>query len=154
HGGRQVDGAIAALDALGPIAEAVGDELTVLFDSGIRTGSDVVKALALGAKAVLIGRPFAYGLALGGQAGVEHVLRCLLAEFDLTMARPGLSMDDLEPGILATARWPTAARAWSAGVWPRCGTNRSCFAECVDITVGARCGGPVGVLGSHEGAWR
>lgn len=102
HGGRQVDGAIAALDALGPIAEAVGDELTVLFDSGIRTGSDVVKALALGAKAVLIGRPFAYGLALGGQAGVEHVLRCLLAEFDLTMALSGLSMDDLEPGILAT----------------------------------------------------
>src|SRR5690606_29745726 len=88
HGGRQVDGAIASLDALGPIVEAVGDELTVLFDSGIRTGSDVVKALALGAKAVLLGRPFAYGLALGGQEGGEPVLPCLLAEFDLTWRCP------------------------------------------------------------------
>ncbi len=89
HGGRQVDGAIASLDALPGIVDAVGDQLTVLFDSGIRTGSDIVKALALGAEAVLIGRPFLYGLALGGQEGVEHVMRCLLAEMDLSVALSG-----------------------------------------------------------------
>jgi isopentenyl diphosphate isomerase/L-lactate dehydrogenase-like FMN-dependent dehydrogenase len=89
HGGRQVDGAVAALDALPGVTAAVGDRLTVLFDSGVRTGADVVKALALGAQAVLYGRPVLYGLALGGQAGVEHVLRCLLAELDLTLALSG-----------------------------------------------------------------
>jgi lactate 2-monooxygenase len=85
HGGRQVDGAIASLDALAEIGkdEKVKESgLTVLFDSGIRTGSDVLKALALGAKAVLVARPFMYGLAFGGQEGVEHVLRCLLADTD------------------------------------------------------------------------
>ena len=89
HGGRQVDGAVAALDALPGIAQAVPERLTVLFDSGLRTGADVVKALALGAQAVLIGRPVLYGLALGGQQGVEHVLRCLLADLDLTLALSG-----------------------------------------------------------------
>ena len=67
--------------------EAVGDDLCVLFDSGVRSGPDVFKALALGAEAVLLGRPYLYGLALGGQPGVEHVLRCLLAELDLQKAR-------------------------------------------------------------------
>ncbi|MFC9324082.1 lactate 2-monooxygenase [Kitasatospora sp. NPDC057015] len=89
HGGRQVDGAIAALDALPAIADAVGDRITVLFDSGVRTGADTVKALALGARAVLLGRPVLYGLALAGQQGVDHVLRCLLAELDLTLALSG-----------------------------------------------------------------
>ncbi|WP_405463268.1 alpha-hydroxy-acid oxidizing protein [Streptomyces jietaisiensis] len=89
HGGRQVAGALAAADALPAVAAAVGDRLTVLFDSGIRTGDDVVKALALGAEAVLLGRPYAYGLGLDGQAGVEHVLRCVLAELDLTLALSG-----------------------------------------------------------------
>jgi isopentenyl diphosphate isomerase/L-lactate dehydrogenase-like FMN-dependent dehydrogenase len=89
HGGRQVDGAVAALDALPGIADSVGGQLTVLFDSGVRTGADTAKALALGAKAILLGRPFLYGLALAGQAGVEHVLRCLLAELDLTLALSG-----------------------------------------------------------------
>lgn len=89
HGGRQVAGAVGAADALPGVVEAVGDRLTVLFDSGVRTGDDVFKALALGARAVLLGRPYAYGLALDGQAGVEHVIRCLLAEFDLTMALAG-----------------------------------------------------------------
>jgi isopentenyl diphosphate isomerase/L-lactate dehydrogenase-like FMN-dependent dehydrogenase len=89
HGGRQVDGAIAALDALPGIVDAVGDQVDVLFDSGIRTGADIVKALALGARAVLIGRPFVYGLALGGEDGVRHVLRCLLADLDLTLALSG-----------------------------------------------------------------
>lgn len=89
HGGRQVDGAVAALSALPAIADSVGEQLTVLFDSGVRTGPDAAKALALGAKAILLGRPFLYGLALAGQAGVEHVLRCLLAELDLTLALSG-----------------------------------------------------------------
>ncbi|MGA4542571.1 alpha-hydroxy-acid oxidizing protein [Uniformispora flossi] len=98
HGGRQVDGAIAALDALPLVAEAVGQDLTVLFDSGVRTGSDVVKALALGARAVLLGRPYAYGLALGGEEGVRHVLRCVLAELDVTLALSGHAhVDDLTP---------------------------------------------------------
>jgi isopentenyl diphosphate isomerase/L-lactate dehydrogenase-like FMN-dependent dehydrogenase len=89
HGGRQVDGALGALDALAGVREAVGDELAVLFDSGIRTGADVFKALALGADAVCLGRPYVWGLGLDGQAGVEQVLRCLLAEFDLTLALSG-----------------------------------------------------------------
>ncbi|MFI9648171.1 lactate 2-monooxygenase [Streptomyces sp. NPDC052040] len=89
HGGRQVAGSVAAADALPRVAEAVGDRLTVLFDSGIRTGDDIVKALALGARSVLVGRPYVYGLGLDGQAGVEHVIRCLLAEFDLTLALSG-----------------------------------------------------------------
>lgn len=94
HGGRQVDGAIASLDALEPIAEAVGGELAVLFDSGVRGGADALKALALGADAVLLGRPYVWGLALEGQEGVEKVLKMVLAELDLTLAlcgytRPG-----------------------------------------------------------------
>jgi lactate 2-monooxygenase len=104
HGGRQVDGAIASLDALPAIAEAVGDRLTVLFDSGVRTGADVLKALALGAEAVLIGRPCAYGLALGGQDGVRHVLRSLLAGLDLAMALSGnRGVEDLTRDSLAPA---------------------------------------------------
>ncbi|GGX88053.1 lactate 2-monooxygenase [Streptomyces minutiscleroticus] len=101
HGGRQVAGAVAAADALPRVAGAVGDRLTVLFDSGVRTGDDIAKALALGARAVLVGRPYAYGLGLDGQAGVEHVIRCLLAELDLTLALSGhagpgsLGPDDL-----------------------------------------------------------
>ncbi|OZF06721.1 alpha-hydroxy-acid oxidizing enzyme [Rhodococcus sp. 15-1154-1] len=89
HGGRQIDGARASLDALPAIVGAVGDQVTVLFDSGVRTGADMAKALALGADAVLLGRPFLYGLALGGQEGVEHVLRCILAEFDLVTSLSG-----------------------------------------------------------------
>ncbi|MGC1851096.1 MAG: alpha-hydroxy-acid oxidizing protein [Solirubrobacterales bacterium] len=102
HGGRQVDGAIASLDALAPITEAVGDELAILFDSGIRSGADAIKALALGADAVCIGRPYVWGLALEGQAGVETVLKMLLAELDLTMALCGYTRpDQLGPGALA-----------------------------------------------------
>jgi lactate 2-monooxygenase len=89
HGGRQVDGAIAALDALDTVAHAVGGRISILFDSGIRSGADVFKALALGAKAVLVGRPYIYGLALDGQAGVASVLQNMLAELDLTMGLAG-----------------------------------------------------------------
>jgi lactate 2-monooxygenase len=102
HGGRQVDGAIASLDALPAIVDAVGDRVEVLFDSGIRTGADVLKAVALGARAVLVGRPWVYGLALGGYDGVRHVLRSLLADIDLALALSGhhslaqLSRDSLQ----------------------------------------------------------
>jgi isopentenyl diphosphate isomerase/L-lactate dehydrogenase-like FMN-dependent dehydrogenase len=104
HGGRQIDGEISSLEALPDVAAAVGDRMTVLFDSGIRTGSDVIKALALGAQAVLVGRPYVYGLGLGGEDGVRHVLRSLLAELDLSMALAGcVSLDDLGPQILRPA---------------------------------------------------
>jgi L-lactate dehydrogenase (cytochrome) len=102
HGGRQVDGALASLDALPGIADAVGDELAVLFDSGIRGGADVLKALALGADAVCLGRPYIWGLALEGQAGVEAVLRMTLADLDLTMALCGCAGPaELGPDLLA-----------------------------------------------------
>ncbi len=102
HGGRQVDGAVAALDALAEVRDAVGEGTPVLMDSGIRRGSDVVKALALGADAVLVGRPYAYGLAAGGQAGVEAVVRQLAGELDLTMALAGArSVADLDRTFVA-----------------------------------------------------
>ncbi len=101
HGGRQVDGAITAIDALPEIVDAVKGEIPVLLDSGIRRGSDMIKALALGAKAVLIGRPFMYGLALAGEDGVKQVLRNLLADFDLTLALSGKrSVDELNRDLL------------------------------------------------------
>lgn len=89
HGGRQIDRAVGSLDALPGVVAAVGGRAAVLFDSGIRTGADAALALALGADAVLLGRPYAYGLAVGGQDGVRHVLRCVLAELDLTLALAG-----------------------------------------------------------------
>jgi L-lactate dehydrogenase (cytochrome) len=104
HGGRQVDGAIASLDALPSIVDAAGDHLAILFDSGIRTGSDIAKALALGAKAVLIGRPYVYGLALGGEAGVRHVLRTLYTELELTLTLAGVTRPaDLSADFLSRA---------------------------------------------------
>jgi lactate 2-monooxygenase len=89
HGGRQVDGAIGALDALPGVVAAVEGRCEVLFDSGIRSGADALKALALGARAVLLGRPYIWGLALGGAAGVVEVLRSFLADLDLAMALSG-----------------------------------------------------------------
>jgi lactate 2-monooxygenase len=101
HGGRQIDGAIASLDALSPIVDAAGGGMKVLFDSGIRSGADVFKALALGADAVLVGRPYLWGLALDGQNGVETVLRSILAELDLTMALSSCtSLQDIDAGLL------------------------------------------------------
>jgi isopentenyl diphosphate isomerase/L-lactate dehydrogenase-like FMN-dependent dehydrogenase len=103
HGGRQVDGAIAALDAL-PGVVAAAEGLAVLLDSGVRSGSDVVKAIALGAQAVLLGRPYLWGMALAGEEGVATVLRNLLAELDLTMALSGhTSLATLDPSILQRA---------------------------------------------------
>jgi L-lactate dehydrogenase (cytochrome) len=88
HGGRQVDGAVAALDALVEVRDAL-PEAVVLMDGGIRTAADVLKAMALGADAVLIGRPYAYALAAGGQRGVEELLQNLMAEIDLNLALAG-----------------------------------------------------------------
>lgn len=105
HGGRQIDGARPALDCL-PEVCAVADaaDVAVLFDSGVRTGSDIMKALALGARAVLLGRPYVFGLAIGGEDGVRHVLRCLLAELDLTMALAGhASLQTLTRDVLVPA---------------------------------------------------
>jgi lactate 2-monooxygenase len=104
HGGRQVDGAIAALDALPGVVEALGGELPVLLDSGVRSGADALKALALGARAVLLGRPAMWGLALDGEEGVRRVLRAFLAELDLALALSGhRSVDDVGPQALAAA---------------------------------------------------
>jgi lactate 2-monooxygenase len=89
HGGRQIDGSIASLDALPVIVDAVRGRIPVLFDSGIRGGADVFKALALGASAVCLGRPYVYGLAVAGQAGVTEVVSNVLAEFDLTVGLAG-----------------------------------------------------------------
>jgi lactate 2-monooxygenase len=89
HGGRQIDGEIASLDALPAVAEAVNGKIPVLFDSGVRGGADVFKALALGATAVCLGRPYVYGLAVAGQRGVEEVIGNVLAEFDLTLGLAG-----------------------------------------------------------------
>jgi len=90
HGGRQVDGEAGTLDAL-PGIVATADGLTVLIDSGVRSGADVAKALALGAKAVLLGRPYAYGLAIAGEAGVREVIGNMIAELDLTLALCGVT---------------------------------------------------------------
>ncbi len=96
HGGRQVDGAIGSLQALPGVVEAVGDRCEVLFDSGIRSGSDALKALALGARAVCLGRPYVWGLALGGKEGVIEVLRAFLADLDINMALSGhASIDEV-----------------------------------------------------------
>ncbi|MEU6904198.1 alpha-hydroxy-acid oxidizing protein [Streptomyces coeruleorubidus] len=100
HGGRQANGGLPALNVLPAVVEAA-DGLPVLFDSGVRSGADVVKALALGATAVGIGRPYAYGCALGGTDGIVHVLRALLAEADLIMAVDGYpTLKDLVPEAL------------------------------------------------------
>jgi lactate 2-monooxygenase len=100
HGGRQANGGIAAIEHLPAVVEAAGST-PVLFDSGVRSGVDIIKALALGATAVGIGRPYAYGLALDGVDGIVHVLRCLLAEADLYMAVDGYpTIADLRAGAI------------------------------------------------------
>jgi lactate 2-monooxygenase len=105
HGGRQIDGAIGSLDALAEIAPVVDHRLTVLFDSGIRSGADVFKAIALGADAVLIGRPYLYGLALGGAEGVRSVMENIVAEFDLTLGLAGLtSVAEIGPDAVRVGR--------------------------------------------------
>jgi lactate 2-monooxygenase len=105
HGGRQVDGAIASLDALPAIVRQVNGRVPVLFDGGVRRGADIFKALALGARAVLLGRLYAWGLAAGGEQGVRNVLLNLLADFDLTLALSGYTCcRDLDISSLADSR--------------------------------------------------
>jgi L-lactate dehydrogenase (cytochrome) len=90
HGGRQLDGAPSAISALPRVVDAVGSEVEILFDSGVRTGADIMRALAQGARACIIGRSYIYGLGAGGQAGVSHVVELLRKEFDVTMALCGV----------------------------------------------------------------
>jgi lactate 2-monooxygenase len=102
HGGRQLDGEIGTLDALPSIVEAVDDAASVLVDSGIRHGADVIKAIALGAKSVLLGRPYAYAMAGHGEAGVRHLIRTMMAEIDLELALCGLtSIKGINRSLLA-----------------------------------------------------
>ncbi len=106
HGGRQLDTVLAGADALGPIVDAVGDRLDVLVDGGVRRGTDVLKALALGARAVMVGRPVLWGLAVDGAAGAQRVLEILLDEFDRSLALAGAPRaSDLHRGFLAAAPW-------------------------------------------------
>ncbi|MFJ1618399.1 lactate 2-monooxygenase [Streptomyces sp. NPDC088251] len=108
HGGRQADGGLPALDTLPAVVDAA-DGLPVVFDSGVRSGADIVKAVALGATAVAVGRPYAYGLATGGTQGVVHVLRALLAEADLIMAIDGYpTLADLTREALRPTRGTAA----------------------------------------------
>jgi L-lactate dehydrogenase (cytochrome)/lactate 2-monooxygenase len=102
HGGRQVDNAIGSLDALPAVVAEVDGRVPVLFDSGIRSGADVAVALALGADAVLLGRPWIYGLALAGEAGVRAVVENVVAELDLTLGLAGVTgVDQLTADLLA-----------------------------------------------------
>src|SRR5512133_174146 len=104
HGGRQVDGAVASLDALVEVRAAVGPEATVLVDGGVRGGADIVKATALGADAVLVGRPYVYALAVGGEAGVAALIEQLAAETDLTLAlMGGRSIAELDASWIAAS---------------------------------------------------
>jgi L-lactate dehydrogenase (cytochrome) len=101
HGGRQVDRSISALDALPDVVAAIDERAPVLFDSGIRSGADVFTAVALGASAVMLGRPFAWGLALAGEEGVRQVIADVMGEFDLTLGLTGhTAVDQLSPDIL------------------------------------------------------
>nr|WP_308406119.1 alpha/beta fold hydrolase [Streptomyces sp. TML10] len=108
HGGRQLDGSVPALDALPAVSAAVAGRVPVLLDSGVRSGTDVIKALALGADAVLLGRPYVYGLGLAGRQGVEHVLRSLLADLDLALALTGCaSPADITPDLITNPPLPS-----------------------------------------------
>jgi 4-hydroxymandelate oxidase len=102
HGGRQLDGAIAAIDALSEIVAAIGNRAEVLMDGGIRRGTDILKALALGAKAILVGRPVLWGLAVAGETGVQHVIEILRDELSLAMALSGCAkLQDIDRSLVA-----------------------------------------------------
>jgi isopentenyl diphosphate isomerase/L-lactate dehydrogenase-like FMN-dependent dehydrogenase len=101
HGGRQLDGAIGSLTVLPEIVDAVGSRMCILFDSGIRTGTDIMKALCLGANAVLLGRPWVYGLGIQGKEGAKQVIQGILADFDQSMCLAGFkSISELDRSVL------------------------------------------------------
>ena len=111
HGGRQLDTVLSGADALPPIVEAAGDRVEVLVDGGIRRGTDVLKALALGARAVMVGRPVLWGLALGGTEGARRVIEILLEEFDATLALSGArSAREIDAGLVCPAPWVAPRR--------------------------------------------
>jgi L-lactate dehydrogenase (cytochrome) len=102
HGGRQLDGAPSAISALPRVVDAVGSEIEVMFDSGVRTGADMMRALALGARSCIVGRSYIYGLGAGGQAGVARAIEILKKELDVTMALCGVSkVSDINRDVLA-----------------------------------------------------
>ncbi len=106
HGGRQLDTVLSGADALPAVIDAVGDQLDVLVDGGIRRGTDVLKALALGARAVMIGRPMLWGLAAEGADGAARVLEILLAELDSALALSGAARAEyLDPSFVTAAPW-------------------------------------------------
>lgn len=103
HGGRQVDGGVSSIGVLPRIVKAVGDKLDIFFDSGVRCGADVAKAMALGAKMCLIGRPYIFGLVMGGEEGVSHVVKSLLGDLELTLHLAGIPSagpEHLNRGVL------------------------------------------------------
>ena len=109
HGGQQLDGAVGSLEVLPDIVEAVGSRCTVLFDSGIRTGVDVIKALCLGAKAVLVGRPWAYGLGIAAKEGAKDAMKGLLADLDQSMGLSDIkTVGDCERSMLRKCSYPLA----------------------------------------------
>jgi 4-hydroxymandelate oxidase len=106
HGGRQLDTVLSGADALPAVVDEVGGEVDVLVDGGIRRGSDVLKALALGARAVLVGRPVVWGLAVGGEAGARAVLETLLAELEVALALAGVPcVADVDRSLVQPAPW-------------------------------------------------
>ena len=110
HGGRQLDTVLSGADALAPIVDAVGDRLDVIVDGGIRRGTDVLKALALGARAVMVGRPILWGLAADGAEGAQRVLEILLGEFDSALALAGAPRaSDLDRSFITPAPWAGSA---------------------------------------------
>ncbi|TID16882.1 L-lactate dehydrogenase (cytochrome) [Venturia nashicola] len=111
HGGRQLDGGPGSLEVLPDIVEAVGGKIPVLFDSGIRTGADIIKALALGANAVLIGRPWAFGMGINGKAGAKEVMRGIMAQLEINMNIAGLrSIADINRSVLRRSPWAYSPR--------------------------------------------
>ncbi|MDA8035252.1 MAG: alpha-hydroxy acid oxidase, partial [Actinomycetota bacterium] len=114
HGGRQLDGAPATIEVLAGVRASVGPSTEVLLDGGVRRGTDVVRALALGANAVLIGRPYLYGLAAGGEAGVRRVLDLFAEELARTMTLLGRArLDDLDASCVAPPQVGDDARWWT-----------------------------------------
>ena len=104
HGGRQLDGALSSIAALPKVVEAVGDQIEVMFDGGIRSGQDVLRALARGARSCMIGRSYIYGLGAGGEAGVARAIEILGKELDVTMALCGVkNVRDIDRRVIAQA---------------------------------------------------